>query len=178
VKEHDDLDPLLEGPGAHASHDPADAPPDLAERVLARLRPELTELRLDRLLDCLEVDEPPPGLAGRVLLRSGRELGAARRAVRPTASVGRRLLLVAAGLVAVLILALRFLGGTEERAPARVAEADPELLESLDLLENWEILTDDELDLVFAELDDVDLTLFEAANELEIEWDDVSWEEG
>ena len=61
----DDLDPLLEDQAA-------DAPPDLAERVLARLKPELQDVRLDRLLDRVEVDDPPAGLAQGVM-----------RAVRP-----------------------------------------------------------------------------------------------
>ena len=189
MKEPDELDPLLED-------QPTDAPPDLAERVVRGLQPELRDVRLDRLLDRLEVDEPPAEWARELARRLRPAVEAARHELRPgpPRSVRRMrprapLLLAAAALLAALLVTLRFVAGAfggpvpgsagpSPGGAIEIAEADLELLESLDLLENWEILTDDELDLLLVELDEVDLTLFEAANELDIPWDDVSWDEG
>ena len=63
----------------------------------------------------------------------------------------------------------------EPEAPV-VAHVDDELLEALDVLENWELLTSDDLDLMLAELDAVDWTLLEYGSE-EIEADGGDAEE-
>ena len=170
----DELDPLLE-------HDVTDTPPDLAERVLRGLEPERVEARLDRLLDLAGPVETPPDLAERVLggIAAAREhaLPARPRLVRT-----RRALLAVAAVLALLLLARRFAGPEHGSpgSPEESAQVDPELLACLDLLENWELVTDDELELALAELDEVDTALFESARDLELElsWEDDDGDEG
>ena len=118
------------------------------------------------MLDALPDPIPPPDLAARVLA----DLASARPVRRRARS--RTYLLaaaVAAGLLVAVALFLRRAPG-EARGPQRVAQVerpveeapDVELLESLEVLEDWDLLMSDELDLLLAELDEVDWTLIEA----------------
>lgn len=150
-------------------------PGDLARRVLARLGGAREQERLDDLLDLLPSPVPPDDLAARTLRRLAPErpewpkgprrlrlLRGGRRAWRIAAAV-----LVAAGA---WWLVPRELEGPEEprargAAAPVAAHVDDELLEALDVLENWELLTSDDLDVVLAELDAVDWTLLEYGSE-------------
>jgi len=161
-------------------------PADLAERVLARLRRGLAEgdpldsvleavgspevprdlasdllgsLRLDRALELLPDPEVPPALAERTLLGLRRH----RRSRRPQ--------LVLAAAAAVLVLG--WIGtrlvtrGEGPRRPLQqvaalpVAPEDAELLEYLDVLEDWELLVSEDLDVMLSSLDPVDEMLLD-----------------
>lgn len=155
------LDRLLELASA------ARAPEGLARSVLARLEEERQSAALDRLLE-LDVAAAPGGLAGRVLAALDQE-----RAPHTRASRWRRtpvaLRLAAAGVLA--------LGGAAaldallESEPAdelprdvfplelaEAAEPPPELLE---LLQDWELINDESLDVVLTGLDTADEVLLE-----------------
>ncbi len=151
-------------------------PSGLSQRVLAGVR--------DRELDALDVvlgrlPEPvvPSDLAARTL-----------RALAPQraepAAAGKllafpRALLASAAAAAVLVAGLLWfvfgrerdassLAPTENDAPFVVDAdevVDPELLDALDVLENWEAVTSDDLDLLLAELDAIDLALLEHGDE-------------
>jgi hypothetical protein len=141
-----DLDRLLELDRSSG------APAGLARDVLARLA-------LERLLDALPAPRPPAGLSERVLaaLAPARRAPARRRRAR-------RLALFAAAAALVLALArLGSLGRATDPTPSRLAvgEVEPELLATLDVLENWELLMADDLDLLLASLDPVDEALLE-----------------
>jgi len=141
-------------------------PGDLARRVLVRLdgvrAQERGERRLDDLLDFLPSPAPPGDLAARTLRRLASERGAPRlrvlRAVLPR--IGWR---IAAGVLFAAALSWLLLGRRDEpRDETPVArQVEDELLETLDVLENWELLMSDDLDLMLAELDAVDWTLLE-----------------
>jgi hypothetical protein len=138
-------------------------PADLAGRVLSALAPARREQRderaLDRLLAEVEAPATPPALAERVLAALAAERNAVdasrgpRRSARPRRRVTLGLLLAAASVLAVVAVRL---GG--ERRPARVAvePAQDELLAALDVLENWDLVTDDDVDLLLADLDAAD----------------------
>ncbi|MDF1797740.1 MAG: hypothetical protein P1V81_01075 [Planctomycetota bacterium] len=148
-------------------------PQGLADRVLAGVR-------LDQLLDQQPEPAVPAGLAARTL--------AATRptpVLRP--QFGRWAAAAAAALV-VVFAGTRFFGGqtqntelnvarsdvespasidgptapaagTSELAGAQGSLPDLELLESLDVLEDWELLMSEDVDLLLGSLDDVDLEL-------------------
>ncbi|MEN8162102.1 MAG: hypothetical protein ABFS41_18675 [Myxococcota bacterium] len=143
---------------------------DLARRVLARLAgaraPERTGERLDDLLDLLPSPAAPDDLAARTLRGLAPERQGGRRSGRRLRLVRRGRRVAAAVLVVASVLWL-VLGGRDEPQPeGRVAgEVEDELLETLDVLENWELLMSDDLDLVLAELDAVDWTLLEYGSE-------------
>ena len=130
--------------------------------------------RLDALLDEQPAPRVPDGLAERVLAAVAEERASrgAGRGARP------RLLWVGAPLAAAAALALWF--GTRPDAapegPTQVAgapgasgelalPAEPELLRELELLEDWELLVTDDLDLLLAELDEVDEALLDGPTE-------------
>lgn len=144
-------------------------PGDLARRVLARLedaraqegrrRRDGPEARLDDLLDQLPRPAPPEDLAARTL----RGLAAERKAgwrLRVLPSAGWR---VAAGVLFAAALSWWAFGRRDEPEGGSpvVGHVEDELLETLDVLENWELLMSDDLDLMLAELDAVDWTLLE-----------------
>ncbi|MBI5434849.1 MAG: hypothetical protein HZA52_18600 [Planctomycetes bacterium] len=169
----DGLDALLE------RADPAIASPTLARRVLAGIAAERAEIALDRLLERVPAPEVPAELAVRTLSR----LALARR--RRTAFSGPRLWLTAAA-AAVIVLggawSLRaWLRGatpvdpqpivenaTPEQAPRIESLAAPsdELLASLSVLESWELLNSDNIDVMLSSLDASDELLLELSSEL------------
>lgn len=165
-------------------------PADLAERVLARLRANRTAgdpldsvletvgapqvpgalaanlldaLQLDRALELLPEPEVPPGLAQRTLLGLRRH----RRSRRP------QLWLAAAAAVLLLGWAGASLFNRDEvqRRPSElvaerrvepgVAPEDEALLEYLDVLEDWELLVSEDLDVMLSSLDPVDEMLLD-----------------
>lgn len=154
----DGLDRLLDGL-------PAAAPRGLSTRVLAGLQEDRSEAALDELLGRWTVEPAPARLADRTLAR----LALARRA-----PPRRRLALQ---LAAALLLALGLGAGWRMlRAPAgttRGLALDPlventppqELLEALDLLESWDLLTDPALEVALSGLDEADLILLEIDGE-------------
>lgn len=149
VASGDELDQLLD-----SSPSPA-APADLGARVLSRLRPDRVDQRMDALLEQATVT-PPPGLAARVLagLEPHRQ-----RTGRFTLLRGGRRWAAAAALVLALGAPLywqRTRSRSDEQAPVQ-----EDLLAHLDVLENWEALMSDDLDLYLASLDPVDWTLLE-----------------
>jgi hypothetical protein len=130
--------------------------PGVAARLLSRLSAEREEAALDALLARWPEPEAPANLPVRVLAG----LGAARR----KRAAARPLLRVAAGLLIALgaVLGLRELLRAPA-APPRVVEGEPpaELLETLDLLESWETVTDDSLDVALTGFDEVDEILMQ-----------------
>lgn len=153
----DELDRLLDGV-------PAAAPRGLSARVLAGLHGDRAEAALDELLGCWSVEPAPAGLAERTLAR----LTLARRA-----PARRRLALqLAAALLVALGLgagwrALRAPAGSMPKAPDPLVENAPpqELLEALDLLESWDLLTDPALEVALSGLDEADELLLEIERE-------------
>ncbi|MEW6073425.1 MAG: hypothetical protein AB1726_12650 [Planctomycetota bacterium] len=162
-----DLDRLLDLDRAPA------APADLAPRVLAGLaaarRAEREEERLDRLLDRVPAPPVPPALAGRLLAALAAEREAARRPGRLLRFLARppaRRLAAAAVLVGLGLVAWRLVLGTPGRSgpgPADDPGREAELIAWLDVLEPWELLMSNDLDLTLAGIDPVDVTLAEAA---------------
>jgi hypothetical protein len=150
-------------------------PVALAERVLARLEGARVGAasepgdRLELLLGRVPMPEPPPELAARLLAR----LAAARR--RPARRFTPALRALAAGLVLAGAAAAWWLAfGRRETtptppevvqtppAPAEAAAPDPELLAALELLQSWELVTDDDLDLMLSSLEATDEALLES----------------
>jgi hypothetical protein len=151
------LDRLLEL--ANASR----APVDLARKVLARLEDERQSTALDRLLDRLPQPAVPQGLAGRVLAGLERE-----RAPRTWLERARRApvllrLAAAAALVLGAAMAIDALRPEDSVDLAGFAPGGPppELLESLELLQDWELINDESLDVVLTGLDTADEVLLE-----------------
>jgi hypothetical protein len=161
-------------------------PEDLAGDVLSALRPHRRaaaggapreEDALDRLLDRVPAPDVPVGLAERTLRRLERH----RRRPRPGVLAARRsLLAVAAALLISLgygtwmVLAWWRTGQVDgpredvalvqpapEVLPEVLEEPSEELLASLELLESWDLLTSDDLELALASLDEVDGALLE-----------------
>ncbi len=171
-----------------------ETPPELASDVLAALRPERKlareERALDRLLERVPAPSVPVGLADRVL----RKLEPRRRRARPRL-LTRPALRAAGALAAAVLIAVAygtwFSGiwwpviqeyhgppADVEIAAAEEPPVDPpvepgaepewppdELLASLDLLESWDLLSADDLDLALASLDAVDEVLLDFAAE-------------
>ncbi|MEO0649834.1 MAG: hypothetical protein AAFZ65_04060 [Planctomycetota bacterium] len=133
--------------------------------------------RLDALLDELPAPVEPPGLAERVLAATASE----RAGQHPAARGPRawRPVWIAMPLAAAAGLALWFggLGGADRQAlgpnvpSEQVADlpTDPDLLRELELLEDWELLVTDDLDVLLAELDEVDELLLNRPDDEEVE---------
>ncbi|MCC6405761.1 MAG: hypothetical protein IT453_01250 [Planctomycetes bacterium] len=172
----DGLDALLE------RADPAVASPTLARRVLAGLAAERAEIALDRLLERVPAPEVPTELAARTLSK----LALARR--RRTALSGPRVwLTVAAAAVIVLGGAWSLRAWLRDATPVEpqpiVENAPPEqaprveslavpsdeLLASLSVLESWELLNSDNIDVMLSSLDASDELLLELSSELSSE---------
>jgi hypothetical protein len=150
------------------------APDGLAAGILARLAPEraaqaasLADSRLDRLLYLDLQLEVPAGLAGRVL----QGLAVARRA--PAAPLPARarvphrprrawVYAAAAGLFLVLLGRVLWMRGPSERRVQPPIEADfvehgepapdPQMLAALDVLEQWDLLMQDDVDVLLSTL--------------------------
>ena len=136
--------------------DRVEAPPGgLAAGVLARLESARSDPRLDALLDAVPAPRAPAGLEARVLSRLARHR---RRGWRRLASLPPALRFAAAALVLASGALLLWRAGAAPQPPAPVAqiarpEPPPELLEALDLLESWELIASDDLDVLLASLD-------------------------
>lgn len=149
--ERDGLDALLDVL-------PARAPRGLSARVAEGLRAERADAALDALLERWTVEPARADLAARTLSR----LALARRA-----PARRRvaLRLAAAALVLLgLAVGWRVLRAPQPpRAPDAIVDSapPPELLEALDLLESWDLLTDPSLDVALTSLDEADALLLE-----------------
>ncbi|MEX1023753.1 MAG: hypothetical protein WD226_01640 [Planctomycetota bacterium] len=147
------------------------APPAaLGARVLAGLVAARDAERLERLLDRVDAPAPPDGLERRVLAA----LAAPRsRFAEPAPDRAGRLLpmhrsiLAAAALLLFALLAWRTIFTGAERPVEEVAtladesaESVPdELLLALDVLERWDEVTGDDLDVLLASLDVTDEAL-------------------
>jgi hypothetical protein len=155
-------------------------PADLTERVLAGVE-------LERLLDRLPMPAVPTGLAERVLigLQGERSSQAPEAAPILRPRFGRRL--AAAAAVVLLLVAGRLLidgrpgdtstldregdgssvrvathereGGAQPGETGALVAPEAELLEALDLLEDWELLMAEDVDLLLGSLDDADREL-------------------
>jgi len=182
----DALDELLALDGAADAAPPAPPPPGLAGRVLEALETEREAARaergLDLLLDGLPAPVAPVGLGASVI--EGLAAERASVVLRPSPMQRgrspralRTVLALAAALLALLAwrpwtrgpAPFSLEGGVEggvEGAVEVVArgvadeEVDDELLASLDVLENWELLTSPELELLLADVDLVESELW------------------
>jgi hypothetical protein len=160
-REAAELDRLLDLASA------ARAPEGLARNVLARLEEERQATALDRLLE-LDAAPVPSGLAKRVLAALESE-----RAPLTLSARWRRtpvaLRLAAAGVLALGgAAALDALLAREPQddsaldlAEAAAGDPPPELLESLELLQDWELINGESLDVVLTGLDTADEVLLE-----------------
>lgn len=177
-------EPLDAALDALLDRSPAAAAPDqLAARVLANLEDARHTLRaeneLDRLLERIAVPRTPVGLAARVLARLERERArpiahSAEPAVAAQPRRARRMTVyaLAASLAVALGVAAWLRWDHERAAPSdrQVASTDApvpsvapssneppqELLASLELLESWDLVTDDSLDARLNALDSFD----------------------
>ena len=147
------------------------APDRLAHDVLAGLAAKRRLGRATSAGDCLdallELDpgiHAPPGLAGRILA------GLEKARSAPVASPIRRqvwLVAAAAGLLLAFLgwtLASRgtATGGREpEPVVRRSPQPDPDLLAALDVLEEWDLLMQDDLDVLLSTLEPADLALLD-----------------
>ena len=128
------------------------APEGLARRTLERLAPHRREgpVRADRPVDPLVPVAPAPPV------RTARSRG-----LRPARPLALALAAALAALSWAGWLARDPRRGPPAESAASVEEVPPELLASLELLESWELLVEDEPDLELAALDEVDLLLLE-----------------
>jgi hypothetical protein len=182
------LDALLD-----ASPAPA-IPADLAARVLSVVAPLLAPLRsttrdgaLDRLLDRVPEPVSPPALVQDIIEGTRAARDASRRGAR-VLRVRRSATIWAAVAAAVLVAVLWFTrDGAGEVSPRpdvvdlgpapSVAEVVPgssdgltaELVEAFDVLDNWEYLGGDDLDLLLASIDELEALVLE-----ESVWEDDS----
>jgi len=140
------LDTLLGLAGA------IEPPNHLADKVLAAVSPELqrSDAGLDRLLDSVPDPRVPQGLAERVL--SGLAVDQAPRPqLRLLTGSRARVLLAAAGLALLVGAASWFLRPDVPQLGFAWGDEPPrEFLEALPVLENFELLTSDDLDFLLA----------------------------
>lgn len=145
-----------------------EVPTELGRRVLQGLGAARAEERLDALLDSVPPPEVPPDLAARVLAATRAAQVERRRAGFRLLRGGRKWTAAAA---AAAVVAAIFLGLTQRnRTTPAEAVVEDELLVSLDVLENWDVLMTDDLDLMLASMDPADwalLELEEAGDDLE-----------
>ena len=146
-----------------------DVPSDLSARLLGALAESRHDAQLDRLLERVPEPALPVGLAQRVLAGVADE----RRAQRSTVGTGARVLLGAAA--ALLLCAAGFVvwrrllqdenspgsSGAPVETTLAALNVEPELLAALDVLENWDVLMSDDMDLLLAALDPAELELFD-----------------
>lgn len=158
------------------------APPNLAARILAGLQTQAAQnqARLDAVLERLPAPQVPAGLAARTLAALPILAAPQRRVAARTPLL--RFSLVAAASVLAAFLGYRLIQPTNEtpvRQPIvqipgaavpgptptnQVADLvtevpDPELLAALDLLEEWDLLMAQDLDLVLGSLDETETEL-------------------
>jgi hypothetical protein len=162
------LDRLLELDAA------ATAPAGLGERVLSGLvaarHEQGEEQRLERLLELVAEPAIPPQLADRVLdaLEEARRPAPRLRLLRggPARLAAAAALLLCIGLWLLWTLGDRSRSGPGEGTPVATGDGvEEELLASLELLENWELLTSTEVDDLLADFDALDEELLELEEE-------------
>ncbi len=142
-----------------------EAPVGLAGRVRRGLSTALEDERLERLLERVPPPSVPDGLSGRVLagLAARRRPAAVRRGLL-RGRLGRAA--AAAAILAGLALGIARLRRADPGSALRTLRDDVgvELLSSLAVLENWELLTSTDLEVLLAQLDafDEELLLLEA----------------
>jgi len=147
------------------------APAGLGERVLSSLRAERQEQRLDDLLDRAPAPKVPAALASSVLAGLEAERHEAPRTTLRLLRGRRPWVSLAAAAAVVVAVGAGLLWRGDGAEGVVVDEA---ILANLEVLENWDALMSDDLDLYLASLDPVDWTLLE----LEAEQDETSEEEG
>jgi hypothetical protein len=127
------------------------APAGLAAEILARLAPERAarEAPLDALLDLDRAIEIPVGLSARVLrgLRIHRRTPSFRR-IRPWTYAA------AAGLLVVGLFLYR-------SSRAKEPPPDPQMLAAIDVLEQWDLLMQDDVDVLLSTLGPADEALLD-----------------
>lgn len=151
------------------------APRGLAAGVLAGLARERfssasdrTEARLDEILELDREVRVPRGLAGRILAGLAHERKAAGKPVR-TGSLHRRawFYAVAAGLLLAFLGRLYWLRtrpdprATSEPVVHVDPAPDPGMLAALDVLEEWDLLMQDDVDVLLSTLGPADLALLD-----------------
>lgn len=142
--------------------------PGLSARVLAGLAEARREERLERWLERVPAPVVPLGLAQRVLA------AVARERTEPARPRGALLRFGWYTLAATLLLGLGALAWlwTRERASSAlprdeiaraqpVPDPSPELLASLDVLENLELLSDEEVDLLLGDIQEQEADLLQ-----------------
>jgi hypothetical protein len=166
------LDTLLE------LDDEVRAPESLAADLLVRLASERSqsavaaEARLDALLDRDRRIEIPPGLAARVLAVVAQERAAplapaASRSSRPARARRSWLFAAAAGLLLVVLGRALWMRVRSERGPGSElvarsdAAPDPQMLAALDVLEEWDLLMQDDMDVLLSTLGPADEALLD-----------------
>lgn len=130
-------------------------PGDLGARTLRGLREIRSDEALERLLERVEVGAPPTALVGDVL----RAVESERARRTELLGLGPRWGWAAAALALLTCGAWILSGGPQpdvsDDGGLRVAvedEVDPELLAALDVLENWELLLSDDVDVLLGGL--------------------------
>ncbi len=149
-----------------------DVPADLARRVLAGVADAeaRSDDALERLLDAVPEPVVPRDLTSIVL--AGITADAQRARFRSVRRVSFAVLAVAA---AILLLFLLIRKEDEHTESVQVAESEPveltdEFLEAFEVLEHWEHVGGDDIDLLLASIDEIDeLILVQSAWELEEE---------
>ena len=147
-------------------------PSALAERVLARLEGVRADERLELLLARVPAPEPPADLAARMQQR----LAAARRVRERRFTPALRA--IAAGLLIAGAAGAWWLFFGRRGAPPiqlgppevvhspatgpEVPAPDPEMLAALELLESWDVVTDDDLDFLLSSIPETDEALLES----------------
>jgi len=138
------------------------APAHLAASVLAGLARDRADARLDALLDLDREVAVPAGLAARTLGRLEEERS-------PSSTRGRRawIYAVAAGLLLAFLgraYWLRAQPGPEETIEPVVRAdpaPDPHMLAALDVLEQWDLLMQDDVDVLLSTLAPADVALLD-----------------
>jgi len=151
------------------------APEGLAAGILAGLARERSaspgdpaEARLDALLDLDREVRVPPGLARRVLAGIANQREPVRELAR-TAPGRRRawLYAVAAGVLLAFLGRVYWLrtrpgsGATSEPVVQVEPEPDPRMLAALDVLEEWDLLMQDDVDVLLSTLGPADVALLD-----------------
>lgn len=157
------LDQTLDHALEHAA---VEVPTDLAARVLAGVQAKAAGVSLDDVLDHLPEPTIPTGLSERITANLQREV------LRPPMSVWRRPMQLTAAAALVVCSFIGYRVATVNRTsnvmdvdPGLVAHEttelnpDPELLASLDLLEDWELLFASDVDLLLGSLDETEQAL-------------------
>jgi len=145
----------------------ARAPLDLAAGILARLAPEreaqaarLDDMPLETLLDLDSYLEAPHGLARRVL--AALEIARTPRRARRT-----WIYAAAAGLMALFLGRMLWIqrhptrDGRGEIAAGSEPAPDPQMLAALDVLEQWDLLMQDDVDVLLSTLGPADEALLD-----------------